>query len=297
MMAMCTLANANGSETIVLSEENTIVLASAFTGPSISQLIEDAKNKDTNLKSQSPLYLVLYTPGGFIQAGIEAITYLQGLNRPVHTLTMFAASMGFQTVQHLGKRYIVPYGVLMSHKARGGFQGEFGNGFSQLDSRYGMSLRRIEMMDLQTVKRTNGKQTLTSYRAAYANELWLNGAEAVEQGYADAVVIPRCDSSLSGHVVMVEDLGYMKLSLTFSKCPLNTYPIKVEAIVITNQGEMLLSEFIAKNGRFGQKCLASNSLLCAYDPTLTLQKVHATLEKKKQLLYSGNLKSNIVYSY
>src|SRR5690606_3008535 len=175
-------------EELVLSSDNTLVLDDAFSGDVTVKLMEKATQMDSTLKSGYPMYLFLYTPGGSIQAGLELFEFLQGLNRPVHTVTLFAASMGFQTVQHLGERYIVKYGVLMSHKARGSFDGEFGGGISQLDSRYGLWLRRIQLMDAQTVERTGGKQTVKSYTDAYTPELWLNGEEAVEKGYADKVV-------------------------------------------------------------------------------------------------------------
>ena len=308
---------AKSSKEIVLSSDNTLALSSTFTSSSVSKLMEEAKEKDSKLKSGYPLYLIMYTPGGSIQAGLELIEYLQGLNRPVHTITMFAASMGFQTVQHLGKRYILKYGVLMSHKARGGFQGDFGGGFSQLDSRYGMWLRRIDMMDRKTVARSNKKQTMKSYRAAYANELWLNGPEAVKQGYADEVVTVKCNSTLEGTRYTEEDFGFFSATISFSKCPLNTTPTVVRGSLLTNQGKMGVKEFLLKNGKFGPKCGTSNldyipidevlfdeevkrrrnkEELCAMDRTLTLDKVRKKLEERKQF-YTRDLKNNIAYSY
>lgn len=306
------------SKEIILSEDNTLILSSAFTNDSVSTLMEEAKQKDANLKSGYPLYLFLYTPGGSIQAGLELIEYLNGLNRPVHTITMFSASMGFQTVQHLGKRYILKYGVLMSHKARGGFQGDFGGGFSQLDSRYGMWLRRVDMMDKKTVARSNKKQTLTTYRAAYANELWLNGPEAVEQGYADAVITPKCGGSLVGHREAVENFGFFRIKLKFSKCPLNTSPTGIVGFISTNKGEMSVKDFLAKNGKFGKNCnshstpirkrfydyeereervtLPKKENLCAMDETLSLQKIMKKIQERKTF-HNRDLKSNIVYSY
>jgi ATP-dependent protease ClpP protease subunit len=239
---------------IILSADNTLVLDQAFSGESTVELMEKATKMDSSLKSGYPIYLFLYTPGGSIQAGLELFEFLAGLNRPVHTITLFAASMGFQTVQHLGTRYIVKYGVLMSHKGRGSFAGEFGGGYSQLDARYGLWLRRMQLMDEQTVKRTKGKQTLKTYTAAYTPELWLNGEEAVKEGYADEVVTVRCDQTLNTTRQVVEDYGFIRLILEFSNCPMKTYPVKVEVELATNKGFMKLKDFISKNGKFGDIC-------------------------------------------
>ena len=182
---------------------------------------------DADLKSGYPIYLFLDTPGGSIQAGLELIEFLNGLNRPVHTVTLFAASMGWQLLQHLESRYVLKYGVLMSHKAYGGFRGEFGGGQSQLDSRYGLWLRRINLMDEQTVKRTGGKKTLKQYRSEYDNELWLNGKEAVENGYADEVVTVKCDKGLQGVDRQEFSFFGMNIVVLFDKCPIRTYPADI----------------------------------------------------------------------
>ena len=92
---------------VVLSSDNTLVLNTSFNKRSVSKLMQTATAMDANLKSGYPMYLFMYTPGGGIQSSLELIEYLKGLNRPIHTVTLFAASMGFQTVQHLGKRYIM----------------------------------------------------------------------------------------------------------------------------------------------------------------------------------------------
>lgn len=294
---------------ITLTKDNTLVLNDAFTGSSVSKLIGQAKKMNADLKSGYPIYLFLDTPGGSIQAGLELIEFLQGLNRPIHTVTLFSASMGFQLVQHLGKRYILKYGVLMSHKASGGFRGEFGGGNSQIDSRYGLWLRRLGMMDQQTVDRTNGKKTLKQYQSEYDNELWLNGDEAVRNGYADEVVSVKCGQSLAG--VNSKNIRYFgfNLKLSFDNCPIRTYPVSVTASVRTNKGYILLDDFMAKSGKFGKKCRENDSEakrgwnneivqgpkkaeLCLMDKELTLEKIEQTIKEQKAKI--ANSKRNIV---
>jgi len=300
------------SKEIVLSSDNTLILNQDFNDSSVTDLMRQATKLDSNLKSGYPLYLFLYTPGGSIRSGLELYEFFKGLNRPVHTITLFAASMGFQTVQHLGKRYILKYGTLMSHKARGGFSGEFGGGLSQLDSRYSMWLKVINMLDEVTVKRTNGKQTMKTYRASYDNELWLNGPEAVKKGYADEVVTVKCDSSLQALTTKTISDGYMSMVLTFSKCPLIIAPIEGHSALLTNRGNMTLDIFLKNNGKFGKDCREytvrshfdsygaeipeAAAELCAKDKSLTLEKIRENLKKKK-LFFSRNLRDHVEYSY
>lgn len=302
-----------GAKDIKLTADNTAVLRSSFNSSSVSKLKQDLLELNANLKSGYPIYLVLYTPGGSIQKGLELFEFVKGLNRPVHTITIFAASMGFQTVQSLGERYILNYGVLMSHKARGGFQGEFGGGLSQLDSRYGLWLRRVDMLDKVTVKRTNGKQTLKSYRASYDNELWLNGPEAVAQGYADDIATVSCDVTLTSKTIdQTFDLGFFRITASFSGCPLLTAPVGIRGELLTNNGFVETHDFLKKNGKFGKKCREKEvspskdyygntvqgkpAQLCAYDKELTLPKIEQMIEEKTKFL-NRDLRNHVEYSY
>lgn len=294
---------------ITLTKDNTLVLNSAFTGKSVSELIGQAKSMNASLKSGYPIYLFLDTPGGSIQAGIELIEYLNGLNRPVHTVTLFAASMGWQLTQHLGTRYVLKYGILMSHKAYGGFRAEFGGSSSQMDSRYGLWLRRLNMMDQQTVDRTNGKKTLKQYQSEYDNELWLNGGEAVTNGYADEVVNVKCAGDLVGTTNKEIRFFGMRIQLTFDKCPIRTYPTDIVVNVRTNQGYMALDTFMEKGGIFGKNCRREDSgaktdwngnvigdgkakQLCLMDTKLTLEEIEKNVSAEKEKI--RNRKKNII---
>jgi ATP-dependent Clp protease protease subunit len=275
-------------DTIVLTKNNLITLNSQVDGQSVSSVISKAKELDSSLNSgitnrlkggdKAPLYLFLNTPGGSIQAGLELIETLKGLGRPVNTVTLFAASMGFQIAQNLDERYIIKNGVLMSHRARGGFEGEFGGQTpSQIESRFQLWMDRLNEMDQQTVNRTKGKQTLESYQKAYASELWITGTKSVEQGYADKVVSVKCDSSLSG--TTQHELSFFGIPIQYEldNCPLNTSPMNIKIGLATNQGVMNSEEFLSKGGQFGPSCLtdsvANKDKLCALDTRLNMQKV------------------------
>lgn len=231
---------------VVLTKDNVIVMNDYFDDKTVANVAQKAKELDVILPSGDPLYLVLNSGGGSIDAGIELIRNLNTLNRPVHTLTLFAASMGFQTVQGVnGERLITKDGNLMSHKARGEFRGEFPG---QLDSRYSYYLKRIQRLDEQVVSRTNGKHTLESYADLIENEYWCDGKDCIDQGFADTVVNPSCDQSLSGTFKkMLARFMYMnhviEIVVTMSSCPLITaalsYNIYIDGQPLFNDIETL----------------------------------------------------------
>lgn len=233
-MAFMTSAKA-ATYSVTLKSDNIVMLNSEIDSQTVPQVIEMARAADASLtlkNSKEPLYLIINSPGGSIDDGLELIENLQNLNREVRTLSLFSASMAFQTSQNLSSRYILKNGTMMSHKARGGFQGEFPG---QLDSRYNYYLRRITRMDQAVVDRSNGKHTLKSYRDLIENEYWCDGQDCVDQGFADNVVNARCDRSLDGTNTQIRKFSFMgmpiEVELTMSNCPLNTNPLDVNVNV------------------------------------------------------------------
>lgn len=295
----------NSVETVTLSDDNVIVLNDEVNGETIGKVVEAAKKLDAKMgiidkysgNSKKPIYLFLNTPGGSIQAGLELIEQLQSLKRPVHTVTSFAASMGFQIAQNLGKRYILKSGVLMSHRAYGGFEGSFGGQTpSPIDGIYGLWLSRLNEMDQQTVDRTAGKQTLESYQKQYAPDMWRTGSQAVSEGYADKVVKVTCDETLSGvDTKTVMFMGLIPISYDLSKCPMNTAPMNIKVGIRTNKGITSVKEFTSKSGGFGYACLAdaakNPNQICATDLNLTLEKVY---QAEKEFSTAYELKAKTV---
>lgn len=298
---------------IPLTTDNVVVLRGVVDAESVVKVKKQLLELNSQLKNGYPIYLFLFTPGGGIQDGLELIEFIKGLNRPVHTISAFSASMGFQLVQHLGERYVLNYGILMSHPPRGGAEGEFGQDDSQLDNRLGLWVRRVKMMDELTVKRTKGKQTYDSYTRSYQKELWMNGPEAVQRGYADALASVSCSDGLKNKVVEdIIDLFIVRVKVKYSGCPMIIGPLEVSLDLLTNRGWMSKDEFFAKGGKLGKDCGTSSTdqfyygnngtpvvkeqEICAYDKELTLEKMSQILTEKIKYL-NRDYKKNIQYSY
>ncbi len=288
---------------VVLNSRNSLSLRGEVSDESVSKVIKQLRQLDTDREAGKPVYLVLYTPGGSVQAGLELFEAAKGLRRPVKTITIFAASMGFQAAQSLEERLILESGVLMSHKAAGGHTGEFDSGNeSQLDNRIGLWKQRVKDLDLKTVERTKGKQTLQSYMKAYENELWLTGKQAVEGGYADRIVTVRCDGTLNASEEQVFGSPGMEVRVKFSRCPLQTGPEEVEMHIKTNRGVMPIEEFTSKGGLLGVECAVAASrvtptaegVLCAVDANLTREKIEQERQKIQRSYSAAGMRSGIV---
>ena len=116
-------------------------------------------------------------------------------------------------------------------------------------------------------------------------------------GYADAVVSPRCDKSLSGVRDQVIDYMGMEIVLHFSECPLITGPLGYEVLIVTTLGtKVSLQDFIKLGGQFGNSCVSQNiTQLCPKDVTLTLEKID---QMKKEAVNKFKIDRNdVIRSY
>lgn len=249
-----------GKSSVTLSASNLIVLNGEVNDENTAAVISKAKElcntansgvaKKVGLGKETRLKLWLYTPGGSIQSGLELVEALNGLGCPVDTVTLFAASMGWQIAQNLGERLILKNGVMMSHHATGQETGEFGGSVrTQMENRQQLWLDRIKELDEQTVKRTSGKQTYESYTKEYDHEMWLTGTKSVAEGYSDRIVTVNCDATLNG--VDTHTISFMGIPISYDldKCPINTSPMNIrvgrpDGKLTTEMSNMVKEKFL-----------------------------------------------------
>lgn len=218
------------AKNIVLSEANTLVLNTYVDSTPVANLTQKALELDAQYPTAGPIYLILNTGGGSIDSGINLIHALKNLKRPVHTIVIHAYSMGFAITQGLGKRYVLEYGDLMQHNAKGGFTGEFPG---QVNNRLRFWVKRVLKLEAVTAKRSG--KSMQELRKLFDNEYWCTGSDCVVDGFADEVVSVSCDATLAGTVdstsafplgVNGDKLVELKFTDTFSKCPLVAEPLK-----------------------------------------------------------------------
>lgn len=211
------------TKTIKLDSKNSINFNQAFSGAYIAtKQLEAIKLCGKNVNSD--IYIVAYSPGGSISAGQLFFDTLNALPCKFHTITIFGASMSYQMTQNLGKRYILPSGTLMSHRASvSGISGELGG---ELDA----IIKNLtdSVTDLEVIASNRVGITLEAYRDAIRDELWLTAEEAVKQNHADEIVLATCDKSLMGTHIETVRTFFGTYDVEFSNCPLITSPLSVK---------------------------------------------------------------------
>jgi ATP-dependent Clp protease, protease subunit len=216
---------------LVLKSENTIVFNEVVTDESVAKFQVEINKMSNKLPASQEIIMVLYTPGGSVDAGMLLMDTLKALPQKVKTLTIFSASMGFQFVQNMDERMIIPSGVLMSHRASGGMEGELGGEF---DVRLNAVRRQIQYMDQIAANRM--KMSLEAYRDLIRDEYWVHGFEAVGDRAADKLILARCGKDMTGTREQEFMTFFGPVKVTFSKCPLITGPLEVKMDRVSEEG-------------------------------------------------------------
>lgn len=213
------------TKTLMLESSNTVSIKGPITQSSMALAMTELQEKASKLDKEDDLYLFMDTGGGSIFAGLDFIDFANSLPNNIVTVTKFAASMGFQIVQNMGKRYITPSGILMSHRATGGVEGQFDG---ELESQYKMIKEQIDRMDVIASARM--EISYADYKSMIINEFWSNGFRSVNNKSADEVVNVRCGDSFVGSSKSTINTMFGPYEVELSKCPLIRGFISVKSL-------------------------------------------------------------------
>ena len=227
------------SKILTLEAKNTIVLSGPIESGSVSKVISQLKKMSGELSSSDTIYLVMNTPGGSVFDGADLIDFLAGLPQKVKTVTMFAASMGFQIVENNpGERLITRNGILMSHRAA--LSGLAGQLDGELESEYKMIRRETDYMEAKDCQRLG--IDLPTYREKIRNEWWIHGFDAVSEKVADETILLQCGETMSGTTDTTVNSMFGPITVTMDNCPLITAPVAIHMDKVPEQNRKQVEE-------------------------------------------------------
>lgn len=232
---------------ITLSESNSIVLSLPIT----EETVRDVQMKLVELDNDSgePIYLVLNSPGGSVDSGMHLVETIQGMRRPVDSISIFSASMSFMLSEYTRNRYAISWSTIMAHRASiGGIEGQIPGSFY---SRINHIMAQITEIEEHVAARVG--ISLEEYRDSVENELWLTGTDAVSQHYMDKVITISCDSTLSDYgPPQTFKMFIFEFVARFHKCPLI-----MAAHAVENKGDAkfddILQMMLSNRAEFARK--------------------------------------------
>lgn len=208
-------------KTILLTENNHVLLRGPVTDESVSTTISklsEVLNKRRNLSY--PIYLVLDTPGGSVDAGFRLYEFLRTYNN-VSTITLGSYSMGAVLVEMLpGERLMTETAVLMFHRMAVAFPNHIH--IDQIHARIRFFQAQEEMVIKKIALRTG--MELNALHKLIDEDLYLSAEQALEKNFIDRIVPVRCSKQLLKAKVteIVSGGGFLPdIPVERSACPLS----------------------------------------------------------------------------
>lgn len=208
---------------VVLNTSNTLILRGGIDGRSAieAQIKLAVLVAKRGLKTY-PLYLVLDSPGGSIEAGFMFIQFAK-LVPNLHTISIFAASMASAIAQALpGERMVTENGTMMFHQAYAGVEGTVEVG--SLETKLHYIKRRV--LTLEKTNAARMKMKLEVYKEYVNKELWLDAEDSIAYRSADSIVDIMCTQELirTSNEFSIQSI-FGTATYKFSGCPLFRMPV------------------------------------------------------------------------
>ena len=205
------------SKHYLLTEENTITFRGVVYDKSVTEFGERLLNLSYSLREGDTINVVLDSPGGSIYAGLNLISLMESIPQKINCIAMFAASMAHSILQACpGNRYLASnVGIVMIHRARGGFSGQFNNG--EVESRLKTWSHIVKTMEKKNAARMS--YSYDDYKARAKDEWWCSAKQCLRENFVDKIVNLKCSKELFKKKVRSN-------RFIFSACPLLRSPVK-----------------------------------------------------------------------
>lgn len=210
----------SSKNSIVLSD-NTIVLRGEVDGTSVSKAISALMTAQGDTVN-----LFLSSPGGSVMDGVQLVQAIRSVNKKVVCVTDFSASMSFVILQACDERVVLESSILMQHVP------SFGLRFQPQPN----AIAFVEFLKQMTnaIDAAQAKRMelpVERFKQLVRDDYWLFGRDAVKAKAADRVAQAVCTPDLVNkeekQTISLFN-GFVRLNITWSKCPLITEPKSVE---------------------------------------------------------------------
>lgn len=214
---ICNLQFANASD-VILTSKNHCSLNGEVNGKSMQDLkLCLAEKAMIRRGRKAPIYLVINSGGGSVYAGLRFIEFAKTI-RNIQTVSIYAASMASAIVEALpGRRIGTENTIMMFHRAKGSFSGQFEDGEVETQLKLWKTIVR-------GMEKTNSKRigiTLKEYKKKIVNEYWIYGQDNIKENILDELSQVRCSFKLltKSRTVKVRTL-FGSYEKKISDCPL-----------------------------------------------------------------------------
>jgi len=175
----CSVQTAD-AETIHLTDR-MVHVSGGINGKMIAKATKKLLEFDS--MSDEPIWLMIDSFGGAVDAGFILIDTIKGMRSPVHAVVFSKPySMGAIITAFCAKRYIYPHATMMFHEASYGAMGED----PTIRSRIEFSARYLDRMHLELAKILRLSPKV--YRNKIRDAWWVLADEAVKAHMVDHIV-------------------------------------------------------------------------------------------------------------
>ena len=178
--AILLAATASHAVTIELNDR-TVALSGAVSTGSIGKVVKKVLEYES--QSHDPIWLLMDSYGGSVDAGFILIDLMKSIKSPVYVIvTSKAYSMGAIITVYAEKRYIYRHATMMLHEASYGALGED----PSIRSRIGFNTKYLDRIHDEIADII--KMDVKDYRARIRDAWWVMADDAVKYRWVDGIV-------------------------------------------------------------------------------------------------------------